>query len=201
MTATAKPVAGSPWDVPHPVLFNVWKHHVAAQRHRLGEIIARGEAALPELARAIVVIGAKLMDLYVGDYSPAEVGVLVIEQLRSDGRLEPDVYRAWVAEGGGYRMATLPDASEWVLRAGEEDGRYVHLHPGRWVPQTRRVRANVLKTAVMVLAHTGVHGGDPLDRALVNRVRGEYLDLAPLGSDLDGEQGLGEVIALLRPAP
>jgi hypothetical protein len=83
-----------------------------------------------------------------------------------------------------------------VLRHGEEEGRYVHLHPGRWVPQTRRVRANVLKTAVLALAWVGVHGGDPLDLAVLNRVRQQYLGLAPVGRLLP-EQGLGEAIALL----
>jgi hypothetical protein len=185
--------------VPPPVLFNTWKHHAAALRHRIATSAARGEEGLAELAGAVVVIGAKLMDLYVGRYSPAEIGALILQQLRRDGRLEPAAFRAWVDEGGGYRMLALPDASEWVLRTGEGDDRYVHVHPGRWVPQTRRVRANVLKTAVVVLAYVGVHGGDPLNRALVNRARTEYLGLAPVGRDL-GEQGLGEVIDLLRSA-
>jgi hypothetical protein len=85
-----------------------------------------------------------------------------------------------------------------VLRLGDERDRYVHVHPGRWSPATLRVRANVLKTAVMVLAYVGVRGGDPLDRALVNRVRGEYLGLAPVGKDPAGEQGIGRFIDVLR---
>ena len=85
-----------------------------------------------------------------------------------------------------------------MLRLGDEADRYVHVHPARWVPQTCRVKANVLKTAVMVLAYTAVHGGDPLDVALVNRVRRDYLGLAPLGRDLAGDQGIGQTIQLLR---
>src|SRR5439155_910547 len=82
-------------------------------------------------------------------------------------------YRAWVEGQGGYGILTFPeDESRWVLRLGDEGDRYVHVHPGRWTPATLRVRANVLKTAVMVLAYVGAHGGDPLDRALVHRVPG-----------------------------
>jgi hypothetical protein len=197
-TTTPLPATGSPWDVPKPVLFNTWKHHAAALRHRIDEFVRDGEAGLKLLASELVVIGAKLMDLYTGAYSPAEIGRLVLEQLERDGRRELSAYRDWVQAEGGYRMLTLPDDSAWVLRLGEEDDRYVHVHPGRWVPQTRRVRANVLKTAVMVLADVGVRGGDPLELAQVNRVRQEYLGLAPMGRELDGEQGLGEVIDLLR---
>ena len=43
------------------------------------------------------------------------------------------------------------------------------------------MRANVLKTAVVVRAYVGVHGGDPSDVALVNRVRRQYLGLSPVG--------------------
>jgi hypothetical protein len=197
-TTPPLPATGSPWDVPTPVLFNIWKHHAAALRHRIDDFVRSGEAGLKALASELVVIGAKLMDLYTGAYSPAEVGRLVLEQLERDGQRELSAYRDWVQAEGGYRMVTLPDASAWVLRLGEEDDRYVHVHPGRWVPQTRRVRANVLKTAVMVLADVGLRGGEPLELALVNRVRKEYLGLAPMGRELDGDQGLGEVIDLLR---
>jgi hypothetical protein len=85
-----------------------------------------------------------------------------------------------------------------VLRQGDEAGRYVHLHPGRWAPATRRVRANVLKTAVLALADAALHGGDPRDRTRINRVRRDYLGLAPLGKEVTGGQGLGAVIELLQ---
>ena len=106
MTVTATPpsATGSPWDVPPPVLFNTWKHHAAALRHRIGEFVRAGEAGLQTLADELIVIGAKLMDLYTGAYSPAEVGRLVLEQLGRDGRLELEAFRDWVRAEGGYRL-------------------------------------------------------------------------------------------------
>src|SRR5262249_58157913 len=98
------------------------------------------------------------VDLCVGPYAPAEIGRLVLARLEEDGRLAPDAYRAWVAAGGGYRMVKLPDESEWVLRQGEEEGRHVHLHPGRWVPQTRRGRRHAVPTAGL---GPGPRGGAP----------------------------------------
>jgi hypothetical protein len=189
---------GSPWAVPAPVLFNTWKHHAGAIRHRISEYVRRGELALPAMANELVVIGSKLMDLYVGRFSPAEVGQLVLEKLERAGRLEREPFSVWVESQGGYGMIELEDGSRWVLRVADEGDRYVHLHPGRWVPETRRVRANVLKTAVMTLAHVGVHEGDPFDRELVNQVRSRYLALSPVGRDLESDQGVGEIIGLLR---
>lgn len=191
-------IGGSPWEAPAPVLFNTWKHHAGALRQRIKDFAVRGEAALTDLAVELVVLGGQQMDLYVGRYAPAEIASLLLDQLGRDGLLAPDTFRAWVETGGGYRVLMLPDECAWVLRMGAEDGRYLHVHPGRWAPQTRRVRANVLKTAVLVLADAALHGGDPLELARVNRLRTAYLGLAPLGRAPDGEQGLGEVIDLLR---
>src|SRR5262249_10869938 len=149
----------SAFDVPSPILFNPWKHHAAAVRRRIAEVAGAGPAALAGLAPQLLVMGTELMDLYTGPLSPADIAAAVLALLRDEGRLETGAYREWLESNSGYRVVTLPaDDSAWVLRLGEEGGRYVHLHPGRWTPHTRRVRANVLKTAVMALAYAGAHG-------------------------------------------
>jgi hypothetical protein len=185
--------------IPLPVLLNTWKHHAESLRRRIARTATAGATALAELANELIVVGSDLMDLYTGIFSPAEIAHKVLDSLRPSGHLLPDEYRTWLAEGGGYQVVVFPeDSSRWVLRLGEESGRYIHVHPARWAPQTLRVRANVLKTAVMVLAHIAVHGGDPLDVGLLNRVRQQYLGFSPIGR-LKGDQGLRAVIALLRP--
>jgi hypothetical protein len=192
------PAEDALWEVRPPVLLNTWKHHAGALRRRIAAAARGGEPGLAALAGGMVVIGTELMDLYVGRFTPAEIVAKVVARLQADGLLAPDAYRAWVAAAGGYRLLPFAeDDSAWVLRAGDDE-RYVHVHPGRWAPATLRVRANVLKTAVMALAYAAVHGGDPMDRALLNRVRAEYLGLSPVGRDPAGEQGVGRVIDVLR---
>jgi len=186
----------SVWDAPAPVLLNTWKHHAGALRERIDAAVRAGD--LQALADGIVVIGTELMDLYLGALAPAEIGRQVVNQLAAENRLALDTYRSWLRVGGGYCLVDLADGCRWVLRLGEETDRYVHVHPGRYARHTRRVRANVLKTAVMILAHTGLHGSDPHDLALVNAIRQRYLALAPIGKELKGDQGLGAVIALLQ---
>ncbi len=193
-------IAASVWQVPEPVLFNPWKHHAGALRQRIAEAIQGGEPALVELANQLVVIGTELMDLYTGKLAPAEVAAMILANLQAEQRLQPEAYRDWIQANHGYQVVTLDaDQSRWVLRLGDEAGRHVHIHPGRWAPQTRRVRANVLKTAILVLAHVGVHGGEPLNVAQVNAIRRRYLQLAPM-KELAGDQGLGAVIDVLRAA-
>jgi hypothetical protein len=191
----------SAFHVPSPILFNPWKHHAGAIRRRIAEVARAGPVALAGLAPQLLVVGTELMDLYTGPLSPADIAAALLRRLREEGRLEVGAYRNWLEGNRGYRVLTLPaDGSAWVLRFGEEGGRYVHLHPGRWTPHTRRVRANVLKTAVMALASAGAQGGDPLDVALINRVRRECFGLAPVPT-LAAEGGLPAVIEALRAAP
>jgi hypothetical protein len=182
-------------EVPAPALLNTWKHHAGALRQRIAE--TGDAAALPGLAAQLTVIGNELMDLYVGALTPVEVGAKVLAELRAAGRLEVEPFRAWLQEGGGYQVVTFAeDGSRWVLRCGPEHDRYVHVHPARYAPETRRVRANVLKTAVMVLAYVHVHGGDPQDIRLVNRVRAQFLGLSKMRALAD-DQGLSAVLDVL----
>ena len=76
MTATSADVLSvvSPWDVPQPVLLNVWKHHAGAIRQRIQQAIQGGDAALGEMADQLLVMGTELMDLYIGKLTPAAGG-------------------------------------------------------------------------------------------------------------------------------
>jgi hypothetical protein len=197
MTTSVPSPPASAWEAPPPVLLNAWKHHADHLRLRVREAVAAG--SLDDLAARLVVVGTELMDLYTGPFTPAEVGAEVLVQLRAEGRLDPGPFAEWVTAGGGYRVLTFAaDGSRWVLRHAAGDERYVHIHPARWAPQTRRVRANVLKTAVLALAQAGLTGGDPADLRLVNEVRGRHLGLAPMGRAPSGEEGLGGLIELLK---
>jgi hypothetical protein len=191
--------AGTPLEVPVPVLFNTFKHHAGALRVRIRQAAQRGEQALVEMAQQTIVLGTTLMDLYTGALWPNQIAQKILAGLAAQDRLELPAYRTWLESQHGYAVVSFPeDRSNWVLRLGDESQRHVHVHPGRWSPATVRVRANVLKTAFLVLIYTGLHGGNPLDRELVDLVRTEYLDLPPLGRDLEGELGLGAIIEILR---
>src|SRR5262249_55860304 len=189
----------SEWEVPHPVLLNVHKHHAEFLRERITRAGRAVPGGVQPLAGELVVVGTKLMDLYHGALSPCEIGEKVVAVLAKAGRDTPDVFRAWVEAEGGYRVTEFPeDTSRWVLRMGDEGGRFIHVHPARWSPFTVRVRANVLTTAVLALAYTRGPGGDPHGPEGGKAGPPDNLGLAPIGKSPPADAGIGSVIELLR---
>jgi hypothetical protein len=198
-SALQDPDRDTPLEVLPPVLFNTFKHHAGALRFRIATLAAAGPTALVEMGTRLAVLGTRLMDLYTGPLTPRDISARIIAHLRQAGRLDLPEYRSWLAGQDEYAVVTFAeDESRWVLRLADESQRYVHLHPGRWSPATVRVRANVLKTAFLVLLHSRVHGSDPMDRAVINEVRRDLLGLSPVGQGPDEQLGLGAIIDLLR---
>ncbi|MBX9627470.1 MAG: hypothetical protein K2X82_26960 [Gemmataceae bacterium] len=182
--------------VPHPVLLNTWKHHAGWVRYRIARAVAAGPDGVTALPAEMLVVGTRLMDLYTGAFTPAAVADLVLDRLGGVGRFDYPALAAWLDLRGGYAVLDLPDVSRWAVRLGPEGGRYVHLHPGRWSPHTVRVQANTLKSAVMAVAHARLTGRDPLDPAVVNAARRQYLGMLPVREVAAGA-GLGAVVRLL----
>jgi hypothetical protein len=186
-------------EPPDPVLLNTWKHDAGAIRAQIALAVGTGERGLDELSQKLAVIGADLMDLYLGALSPQEIGNQIIASLQGSNRLAQDPYTSFLNANGGYQATTISDGSRWILRQGECHGRYVHVHPARWSPQTLRVRANVLKTAILTLALAGVRGTDPVEVAVINEARQGFLSFSPISALKDG-QAIRRIIGALRPA-
>jgi len=183
-------------EIPEPILFNTWKHHAGALRQRIQESVLDGESGLIRLSSQVAVLGNELMDLYLGDWSPTRIAEEVTRRLREQNRFEEQRLRDWLMEQGGYAVLSFENhPTQWVVRMGAEQGRYIHVHPARWSPGTRRVRANVLKTAVLVSAYVLLNGGEPFEIKLVNDVRVRYLGLSPMRK-VDENQGLKPVLEL-----
>jgi hypothetical protein len=183
--------------VPHPVLFNAWKHHAGWVRGRIVAAAAEGEGGLKQLADEVVVTGTKLMDFYTGRLSPWEVGERVVERLHADGKLDHAEYKPWVESHDGYVMLDLSDdGSRWVLRLGDEAGRYVHLHTARYSPHSLRVPGITLKTAILANALATIRGLAVADLTVVNEARKRFLTLPPVAK-LTDDAGIGEVLRVL----
>lgn len=182
--------------VPPPFVLNCWKHHARTLATRIQAAVSAGEEGVRALPRKLLLVGNALMDLYFGELSPEAIAAELRAILQARGVLERGKYSAWVSSLGGYATEELSDGSRWVLRESPLEERYVHTHPARYSPRSRRVRANELKSAIAILAWARLRGLDPLDVATANEARRELLGLSPIPR-LREDEGLGELLRAL----
>jgi hypothetical protein len=170
-----------------PVLFHPLKHHLLSIRNFIEAHALQGETVMPEVAARLTTLGNSQMDVYTGALSSATLAADVTQHLADHHLLEAGAYAGWLQVSGGYRLITLSDHSQWVLRWGEVPARYVHIHPARYSPFTIRVKASTLKTAIVVCIWQWQHPLEPGQLAGVNQLRRDWLQLPPMRSFEEAE--------------
>jgi hypothetical protein len=179
-----------------PINLNCWKHHAAFIKKQIETVQSINE--LEKLESILLRIGESQMDFYYGKLSPTEISEEIIVLLKQNKIFFRDRYEEWLNENKvDYRLITLSDKSVWTLRLGENVERYVHIHPGRYSPHTRRVKALTLKTAIFTLCVEKLGDTQLSGKELINDVRKKYLNEPPLKS-VSGESGLEKLLELLR---
>jgi hypothetical protein len=179
-----------------PINFNCWKHHVGFIKQQIQSI--QHIQDIDKLKTILLRVGESQMDLYYGNYSPREISDQIINYLKEKKVLLPERYKDWLTENKkDYQLINLFDKSVWTLRLGEKVERYVHIHPGRYSPNTRRVRALTLKTAIFNLCFENLGEPKLSGKELINHIRKKYLNEPPLKS-VSKEGGLEKLLELLR---
>jgi hypothetical protein len=183
-------------DIPIPVLFNCWKHHLGFIKERIQGIRPVREYFLEDILSHLLTIGESQMDLYLGGLSPTEIAGQVIKKINKFGVYLFVDYEAWVTnEGKDYKLITLSDKTIWTLRIGLDKERYIHIHPARNTFNTIRVRAMTLKTAILVLSWVKINGGVINDLTIINKVRKNYLSEPPV-KNLSINKGLRKLFSI-----
>jgi hypothetical protein len=181
--------------VPTPINFNCWKHHAGFIRKQIS--LCRKQADLETLKTSLLKVGGSQMDLYLGNYSPLKISKSVIKFLHASELSYEGKYNEWLKTGGtDYKIFKLNDNSIWTLRFGATSERYVHIHPGRNSPNTIRVRALTLKTAVSVLCWARINKCKQIDLEIINSARKNLLKQPPLKS-FSKDSGLGKILGAL----
>jgi hypothetical protein len=177
-----------------PINFNCWKHHAGFIKTQIVSIQSKDE--LEKLKTILLRIGESQMDLYYGNYSPMEISERIVTCLKEKKVFLSTRYKNWLNENE-YKLINLFDKSVWTLRLGEDAEKYVHIHPGRYSPNTKRVKALTLKSAIFTLCCEKLCEPKLTGKELINHVRKIYLNEPPLKS-VSKESGLGRLLELLR---
>jgi len=180
--------------LPQPVLFHPLKHHLGYMQSFIIKSISAPAATFE--ADILSIGNASQLDVYTGALPVQQIAEEVIINLQERDLLAPENYRQYlIAEKTAYRIITLSDATDWVLRWGVVTERHVHLHPARYAAHTLRVKANMLKTAIAALIFAPKQR-EKADIKLINHVRETWLRLPPVKA-FDEEESLAKLIKLL----
>ena len=123
-----------------PVTFNPLKHH----RNTILKFLEK--ATLEEMKELSDSICSNYIDVYTGELTPELICNAVIDTLKSNRIFQEENFNRWILETKGYRQLKLNDQSEWIIRKGNEPGRYIHIHPSKTGPFTLRFKGSTLKT-------------------------------------------------------
>lgn len=182
--------------IPPPISLNCWKHHTGFIKEQIG--LSSKKSDLEKLKKNLLKTGESQMDLYYGECSPNEISEQIIKQLEKNNRLSAENYNYWLYENEtDYQSLTISDKSVWILRLGENKKRYVHIHPGRYSPHTRRVKAITLKTAIFTLCYEKISGTRTDTIEIINYVREKYLNQPPL-KEMSDASGIGRLLSLFQ---
>lgn len=184
-------------DVPMPITFNCWKHHLQFVKEQINDQ-AIAEVSEQDLKKLLLVIGESQMDLYLGNLSPLEISIEIINRLNQKKLSDKKNYTNWLSKSTKhFRLIEISDGSVWTLRLGQDEKRYLHVHPGRQSPLTIRVKAHKLKTAIAVVIQAQKINTTLTQLSFINDVRKSFLDLPPLKS-VSSLTGLGKFMNILN---
>ena len=131
-------------DIPIPIRFNPLKHH---RNFMLSTLTSRSPEEIKGLLEPVC---NNYNDVYTGALSPTAIGKEIIRILTKEKVLRKDDFARWLQGNNGYRKLSLEDGSEWIVRLGNEDERYIHLHPSRDGKHTVRFKGSSLKTVFLM---------------------------------------------------
>jgi hypothetical protein len=166
--------------IPKPFLLNPYKHHSGFLKAFIHD--NRGsDLNKHDLGSNLLKMGNCMIDLYFGDAGVKDIIREVGDYLKKEGIYEQNQYIRHLNDlPKKYLNIQLSDGSCWTLLVGDDETRYIHIHPARRSKNCVRVRAIALKTALILKIYYFEELETTDMVTLVNRVRQNYLDESPI---------------------
>ncbi len=179
-------------EITKPITFNTYKHHLFFLVYQL-ELWKKVE--WKEVKQATRVIGNNLIDLYTGNLTVSEICSECLEKL-NDLQIKNKSTFIESLQSNEYKKIKLSDNSVWILKIGKNEERFIHIHPAKYSPKSKRVRSSTLKTAIAVIYHSNLDNNlQTIDLKFINQIRIQKLNLSPVKS-LQKNRGISQLINL-----
>ena len=165
--------------IPVPITFNTYKHHF---QFLLKQIEVWQEQEWQQVEAEIISIGENLLDFYTGDLTVENICTECLHYFKRNGIFSKGEFTNWLNRHE-YRKIKLSDSSEWIIKKGNDENRYIHIHPAKQSTHTIRVRAVTLKTVLAIMVKiSNISDNMHINLSNVNYIRSEYLHLSPVKS-------------------
>jgi len=174
-------------EIPAPVMFSPLKHHL----YFLQEEIKRWKGiSWLEVQEELLQIGSNLIDFYTGSLTVDQICTEVLEFFGQNNLLTRYAFLEWL-QAPKWKKIGLSDDSEWLIKVGNDENRFIHIHPAKFSNHSIRVRATTLKT-VLALQVQGIKHENKTrnDLGNVNSIRQNLLDLSPIKSLHAADSGI-----------
>ncbi|GAB4335341.1 MAG: hypothetical protein OHK0038_12920 [Flammeovirgaceae bacterium] len=170
------------------ILFNPFKHHLKTIKKEIFQFEEE------EFKKMLLKIGNSQMDLYIGNLEIDEIKQEIILKLKKHNLTTKFLFINYLKLNQNYFSVKISDNSVWVMREGRDESRFVHIHPARYSPETLRVKANTLKTALVASRLLTIE-----ERNLqnINTLRKKILGLSPI-KDIEESQMISKMIQIIE---
>jgi hypothetical protein len=181
--------------IPEPFQFNPLKHHLSFIKEFISIRLSEDKTPdIKSLIKELKHIGTSVMDVYNGPLQVNEILNEVTAFIKLKHLDNEIIYSGWTGKSyNDFRIIELSETSQWMLKYHKSNERYVHLFPARLSPNSFRVKANTLKSAVLYYI---IIGKDFISGRDLNNVRA-ILGLSPIKDTADAE-AITEMIEILR---
>ncbi len=114
--------------VPAPFQFNPLKHHLLYIREFIsGRLAEEKNIDLKSLLKELKHIGTSVMDVYTGKLPVNKICKEVLEFLDKNKLTGIKIFSKWTGINfNDFKIITLSDASQWMLKYNNDEERYVH---------------------------------------------------------------------------
>lgn len=185
------------YNVPSPLTFNPLKHHLPYIRDFVNlniRLTAEREWNSSEVRKMLKHLGTSVMDVYNGPLHLSRIFAEILDYLEARKLLSGNSFASWAGTGfSSFRIISLTDKSDWILKYNDNEKRYVHIFPAKKSPHTFRIKSNTLKSAILYLI---MEGKDYVTRDDLNRARA-ITGLPPV-KNVEETRAVMEMIDILR---
>lgn len=181
-------------EIPIPITFNPYKHHLF---FLLDQIEIWKKQNWENIESELQLLGENLIDFYTGKLTVPGICEECISYFNNKKITNQEAFINWI-NPMEYRKIRFSDSSVWLIKAGLDPKRFIHIHPAKQSPFTIRVRAITLKTIIALqIQNCSILKNNTENLNTVNQIRKEFLCLSPIKS-LHSENGILKLWALFE---